>query len=159
MSTNEKQKIAERWIDDFAAQLLALNNGKVIPLQWKNRLFKAIKPSPKRTRTRDSEQVTNAVKLLVLSRHEVSKGRTKHHNPATSKDKIAKAVGVSRKTIERIWDDLDQLESLDLEQRQASIDGIAAALAESLQAKWEVEHKAKEQDLRRRFPESFPTEK
>lgn len=165
MATNKKVEEAERLIDDFAAQLLALNDGKAIPIQWKNYLLKAIKPSPaKRGVKRDYEQVTKVVKQLTLAGDKVRRSRTKHFNPAIIKDAIAKAFGISRKSVERIDDDrpegmseLDRLDHLgDPQLRKAYIDGIAdaiyEALTEELRKEDVIESKARELAMHRRFP-------
>lgn len=51
--------------------------------------------------------------LIINNRKALSEERTKHHNPATIKDKIASATGVSRKTIERCIKIIDQIDSGD----------------------------------------------
>ena len=46
MSRDPKlDEAANKLIETFAEQLRGLNDGKAIPLQWKNRLLKAIKPA------------------------------------------------------------------------------------------------------------------
>lgn len=165
MATNKKVEEAERLIDNFAAQLLALNDGKAIPRQWKNRLLKAIKPLPaKRGVKRDYEQVAKVVKQLTLVGDKVRRPRTKHFNPAIIKDTIAKAFGISRKSVERIDDDrpedmseLGRLDHLDDPQRRrAYIDGIADAIGEAVKEELReedaIENKAREKTMRRRFP-------
>ena len=98
-----KQKNAEELIDNFARDLLALNDGKAISRQLKNHLLKAIKPSPAKRGVKLSYgRVAEIAKQLTLSREEIDRLRTKHHNPASYKDEIASAAGVSRKTVERI---------------------------------------------------------
>jgi len=152
MTAENKQRAAERLIHEFAAQLLALNDGKAIPRTWKNQLLKAIKPLPaKRGRKQDCDTVVEAVKLLALSGGDVRRARTKHHNPATVKDRIAAEVGVSRKTIERIdadrpelMSELKRLDDLDPELRKAYIDGLSEAVCERLR-----ENDAKEQEARK----------
>lgn len=167
MNPDEKQRAAESLIDEFAMKLLALSDGKAISLQWKNRLLKAIKPLPvTRGRKRDYDKVAKAVRLLALSSGQVRRARTKHHNPAVFKDKVADAVGVDRKTIERIdadrpeyMSELERLDELSPELRKAYIDGISAAICEKLRKDDEIERKTKEQEMRRHFPRLFPPDK
>jgi len=161
MTAENKQKAAERLIHEFAAQLLALNDGKAIPRKWKNQLLKAIKPLPAKPGIkRDYDGVAKAVKLLALSGGDVRQPRTKHHNPAAIKDQIASDVGVSRKTIGRIdadrpeyMSELDRLDDLSPELRKAYIDGLSAAICEKL------ERKAQEQAMRRRIRQMLPPDK
>jgi hypothetical protein len=160
MAMDAKQKEAERLITEFAIRLLALNDGKAIPRHWKNQLLKAIKPLPAtRGRKRDYDQVVKAVKLLALSAGQVRRPLTMHHNPAVFKDQIATAVGVARKTIERIDEarpeymrELARLDELSPELRKAYIDGISAAICEKRREGDAIERKAKENEMRRRFP-------
>jgi hypothetical protein len=164
MTAESKEKAAERLIDEFAVQLLALNDGKAIPRTWKNQLLKAIKPLPaKRGRKQDCDTVVEAVKLLALSAGDARRPRTKHHNPATVKDQIAEAVGVSRKTIERIDADrpefmgeLERLDSLSPELRKAYIDGLSAAICVKLRAGDALEREAQEKAMRRRIRQMLP---
>lgn len=165
MRQSAKQKEADKLIDEFAAQLLMLNDGKAIPSQWKNRLLKALKPSPvKRGVKRDYVQVAEVVKRLALIGKEIRKPRTKHHNPAVFKDAIAQDLGISRKTVDRIDKDrpeymreLDRLDRMaDLRLRKAYIDGIATAVCQRLKEHDALESKAKEQKMRQRLQQLFP---
>jgi hypothetical protein len=158
MTGENKEKAAELLIREFAAQLLALNDGKAIPRRWKNQLLKALKPPPARAgRKHNHEQVTETVKQLALTRGKERQARTKHHNPATVKDEIAKSVGSSRKTVDRIDKRLDKFMSNsgcsdqvdDPQLRKAFIDGIAAAVCERRKEGDAIERKAKEQAMRR----------
>lgn len=160
MSRDPKLDEAEKLIDSFAEQLLALNDGKAIPRQWKNYLLKKIRPMPSKPgQKRDYEQVAEVVKRLVLVGNKVRAQRTKHHNPAVYKDDIASELGISRKTVERIdsyrpeyMSELSQIDSLEPEERKAYINGLAAAIGESLRADDEAEEKARQQEMQRRFP-------
>lgn len=167
MTAESKQKAAERLIDEFAAQLLALNDGKAIPRKWKNQLLKAIKPLPAKPGSkRDYGKVAKAVELLALSAGDVRQPRTKHHNPAVAKDKIASAVGVSRKTIDRIdadrpefMSELEQLDNLSPELRKAYIDGISQAICERLRERDAIKRQENVQAVRRRTRQMLPPDK
>lgn len=66
----------------------------------------AINPGPK-----PHKNARKIVELIVENYEQLSKERTKHHNPAEIKDKIAEATGSSRKTIERYKEKIDQFYS------------------------------------------------
>lgn len=103
MARDEKFGAAKKLIDAFAAQLLALNDGKEIPAHWVIHLKKALMPKPgKAGRKINPAQVADVVRLLTLAGEKVEQPRTKHHNPALYKDCIAEETGASRKTVERI---------------------------------------------------------
>jgi len=167
MTAESKQKAAERLIEEFAAELLALNDGKAIPLQWKNQLLKAIRPAPKKKgKKQDYDMVVEVVKQLALSNGDTRRPRTKHHNPAAIKDKIAKAVGVSRKTIDRIdadrpelMSELERLDNLSPEKHKAYIDGISQAICERLRKHDAIERQTQEQAKRRRIRQMLPPDK
>lgn len=159
----KKQKEAQELIDKFATDLRALNDGKAIPARWKNRLLKAIQPRPAKRGKVDYERFTQVVKLLVLAGDEIRRPRTKSHNPAIIKDKIAKAYGVSRKTVERIeasievwfseqWRD----DPASKRRNQAIADGHGAAISVQIQEENELEGKAAKEAMRRLFPRRFP---
>jgi DNA-binding XRE family transcriptional regulator len=110
--------------------------------------------------------VAEAVKLLALSNGDTRRPRTKYHNPAVRKDQIASAVGVSRKTIDRIDADrpeliseLERLDNLSLELRKAYIDGISQAICERLREHDAIERQAQEQAMRRRIRQMLPPDK
>jgi hypothetical protein len=82
------------------------------------------------------------------------------------KDQIASAVGVSRKTIDRIDADrpeliseLERLDNLPLELRKAYIDGISQAICERLREHDAIERQAQEQAKRRRIRQMLPPDK
>lgn len=164
MTKDRKDEEAKRLIEDFAAQLLALNNGKAISIQWKCRLLKAIKPAPaKRGVKRDYEQITQVVKQLTLVGDKVRQSRTKHFNPASLKDAIAKDFNISRKSVERIDDErpekeseLGRLENLDPQLREAYIEGISGAIGEAtlkeLKEEDAIKSKSEAQPMRSGFP-------
>ena len=157
MASDDKLTEAASLIDDFAQKLLALNNGRAIPRQWKNRLLKALKPPPaKRGRKRDITKTTEAVKLLALNAKEVRKPRDKHHNPATIKDAIARQVGVTRRTIDAIEVETRPSRitdpTSDPELQRAYIDGMAAALDERLDASDKAEELARREKAAKKFP-------
>jgi len=109
MANDEKFKTAQKLIDEFAEQLLALNNGKKIPTPWHARLKKALTPKPREAgRKIIHADVAEIAKRLILAGDEVWKPRTKHHNPALLKDLIAKETSTSRRSIERRITDIRQ---------------------------------------------------
>lgn len=174
MNNDTKFDEAQELIDAFAAKLLALNGGKGIPKEWKKLLREAIaKTIPgKPGKKQNYEKVTHAVKLLALAGDKVRRGRTKHHNPVKFKDEIARAVGISRKNVERIDNDrpqyfkemqrLDRFAKLDPKLKDAYIKGISAAIVEKLEARDKTKAKAREDEARKirlRFPQLIPPEK
>lgn len=152
---------AKALIDKFAVQLLTLNGDKAIPRTWKNHLLKAIAKTKAGNpgKQRDYAQVAEVVRRLTLVGDKVRLPRTKHHNPATFKDKIAKEFGISRKTVERIdkyrpeyMRELNRLDSLGPDQRKAYIEGLSDAIWESIKADDEEEQKARQRETHRRVP-------
>lgn len=129
-------------IGALAKQLLALNGGKAIPLQWKNYLLKSIRSKPgKAGRKRNYAKVACLVMRLFLHWEGVRLERTKQHNPGVLKDRIAAKCGASRKTVDRIerrlteyWSGAARLDPLSPE-GNAYIDGLSAAILESLRNK------------------------
>lgn len=161
IAQREAKRKAEAFqlIDDFAAKLLALNDGNKIPTDWNIRLKMALTPKPKKAgRKRDYGQVANVVKQLTLAAGKVRKSRTKHCNPAIAKDEIATANNIDRKTVERIdaalpvyMSELERLDPLNPELRKAYINGIADALCERLRENDAIEDALRRQELRRQL--------
>ena len=165
-SATQKQQEAQELIDKFAKDLRALNEGKVVPARWKNYLLKALTVQPERQKPGpkvDYDQVTEIVKRLMLGRE---KRRTKTYQAATVKAQIAKDLGINRKTVSRIaidtpyfFREVSRLDGLDPKRRQAIIEGLAAVVAYQMNEDDELERKAREQAMRRRFPQRFPPKK
>ena len=157
--TTQKQQAAQELIDKFAKDLRALNEGKVVPARWKNYLLKDLTVQPERQKPgpkADYDQVTEIVKRLTLDRE-------KPHKAATVKAKIAKDLGINRKTVSRIaidtpyfFREVSRLDGLDPKRRQAIIEGLAAAVADKMNEDDELERKARQQATRRRFSQRFP---
>ena len=162
MSSNPKLEAATKLIEDFAEQLLALNDGKVIPRQWQNALLKAIKPAPQRRgRKPDPEIIAEVSKQLTLNR-----GRLAAPD-RTMKDKrgeVKKAIADSQKkktsirAVERIAEKRRQLldartdgKPLDAVGR-AIFDGIAQAISDEMTAEQKAEESAKQEQARRKIP-------
>ena len=163
----EKQKETQKLIDKFATDLRALNDAKPIPARWENRLLKAIQAKPVKRGKVDYERFAQVVELLVRAGDKVRRPRTKSHNPAVIKDEIAKACGVSRKTVERIEARIEAYFSEewrndpDSKRRNQAIEaGLAAAIWVQIQEEEEeLERRAKVEAIRRRFPQRFPPRK
>ncbi|MSQ54906.1 MAG: hypothetical protein EXR31_06015 [Betaproteobacteria bacterium] len=161
MQADPKFDEAQKLIDEFAAQLLALNDSNAIPTPWAIYLKKALTQEARtRGRKRDYAKVAEVVKRLALVGKEVRKGRTKIHNPATIKDHIARNLGVSRKTVERIdklrpefMAELPKLDLLRPNVRKAVIDGLAGAISTRLSEGDERDRKARVKQAQRRFAE------
>ena len=156
----EKQKETQKLIDKFATDLRALNDAKPIPARWENRLLKAIQAKPVKRGKVDYERFAQVVELLVRAGDKVRRPRTKSHNPAVIKDEIAKACGVSRKTVERIEARIEAYFSEewrndpDSKRRNQAIEaGHAAAIWVQIQEEEELERSAKVEAMRRRFPQ------
>lgn len=163
MNRDSKLGEARKLIDCFARQLLALNEGKEIPLPWKNYLLKAIKPLPgKRGRKHDYEQVAEIVKALAHVGPKLRAERTKQNNRKVLMDKIARDYGISRKTVERIEKDrpeymseLVQLDSLDPKMREAHLKGFRAKISQEMNAENDAEEKARQTVMQKRQLSSF----
>lgn len=149
MSHDPKFDQAKRLIDEFAAQLLELNDGKKIPSTWAICLKSALKSKPRRPGVKpDYKKIAEIVKRLTLEGKKVRQGRKKHHNPADYKDNIARDLGVSRKTVERVDEmrphfikEINRLDSLEPRKRRAVIDGLSAAICERRKASDEAKEK------------------
>lgn len=137
MIDDQKFEEAKVMINTFAEQLLSLNGGKEIPLTWKNYLVKAIRPLPgKPGRKIDYKKVTKMVKRIAFDLNNINAKRTKNHNPAEFKKRIAKEFGVSQKTVDRIKVAITKIfmdQGIhDAEMRKASIEGIAEFISNNL---------------------------
>lgn len=153
MSGDEKLNKAKSLTETFAAQLLLLNGGKAIPRTWKNHLLKSLKPQPGNGgRPRDYANLEKIVEALALTEGKASMPRTKHHNPGTIKNAIAKKVGVSRKTVDRVAAEMpfDKIAEMPADKRRAYIEGMAGAIHVQLKADDAAEAEAtKQANLRR----------
>lgn len=122
MSGNSNDTEARKLIDAFVKQLINLNNGMPVPTHWGYILEGAIKKanknvsSSKRGPKYSSEK---AIELITKNFNEISKERTKHHNPATIKKEIADATGKSPRTITRYYEILSKIDSGDVEELNA----------------------------------------
>jgi len=131
---DKKFRTAQKLIDDFAGKLLALHDGKKIPTHWNVYLKAALAPRPQTAgRKINPAKVQQIAKALTLERESVIKPRTKHHNPAATKDRIAQETSVSRKTVDRVNDSIGEYlsndGSLSPDRKAAIEEGIAEALA------------------------------
>lgn len=141
MATDDKQKAAERLIDEFAARLLALNDGKGIPRRWKTRLLKAIVPPPaKHGKKRDIARAIEIVKRLVLEGDKLGLEYTKgRESKSAIMERIGRDTGRSRKHVANI-DRLDWLDgSLNPEDKTIVAEGMVAVIGELLRAGVEAE--------------------
>ena len=103
MSRDPEFDKARELINAFAARLLALNGGKKIPTPWAICLKSALTPGTQPVGRKHDPKPTKAVaKGLILAGDTVKGPRTKHHNPAKAKNRIAKEAGVSRRTVDRV---------------------------------------------------------
>ncbi len=108
MSSNPKRDDpkfddAKKLMDAFAAQLLALNDGKAIPRQWKNYLLTAVRPAKQKRGVKAdyskiaaiSKELTHARARLAAPDWIIKDKRGK------AKAEIAKKVGTHQRTVER----------------------------------------------------------
>jgi hypothetical protein len=161
MATENKEKSVELLIDKFAAQLLELNDGKAIPLQWKNRLLKAIRPERKRRGTKaDYSRMTAVSKELTRNRTRLAApDRTKKDKRGEVKQAIADSQKkkTSIRTVERIAEKQRQLLDASADVKpldaagQATIDGIFQATSEEMTAEQRTVQAAEGEAALRKF--------
>lgn len=154
MSSDPKFDKAQKLIKAFAKQLLALNDGRKIPTAWAISLKKTLTPKSGKT-GRKHVKAEEVVKAVMLAGDTVKQPRTKHHNPAEHKDRIAKKSGTSRRTVERRMNDITRCftgdDTLPQETRDIVLTGSSDALAEVIRTEMDQEEKARQQiETRRR---------
>ena len=127
---------AKQKIDKLVDQLYELNNGKAIPLAWKNYFIKAIRPLAKKSGAKlDSKKHADIVNRILNDMAMISHQEFGH--AATYKDKIAKEFGVSRKTIDRKINDISKFlidEMHDPIKLDATIQGFSDHISDSRDA-------------------------
>jgi hypothetical protein len=146
-----KQDEAFKLIDEFGQALLKLSNGQVIPSHWKIRILKAIEPIPGVAgRPADAEKTAKIVELL-LDDPEASAERAKHKSPARAKARIADAVGVARKTVDRRQKQLRSIGDPSVNAPPEIVEGVAAYIDKSIDASHEA---AFSETVKERFKKS-----
>jgi hypothetical protein len=104
-ATPNKDEEAFRLIDEFSKQLKKISGKDPIPRRWRNRLAKTLMPKQAgRGVKRDPKRTAQIIDLLVENEKALSKERTKHNSPAAIKERIAQKVGISAKTVERVYE-------------------------------------------------------
>jgi hypothetical protein len=132
-----KQDEAFKLIDEFGQALLKLSNGQVIPSHWKIRILKAIEPMPGVAgRPADAGKTAKIVELL-LDDPEASAEQTKHKSPARAKARIADAVGVARKTVDRRQKQLRSIGDPSVNAPPEIVEGVAAYISKRIDARHE----------------------
>ena len=165
MSGDPKLDEAQQLIKAFAAQLLALNNGKPIPRQWKNALLKAIKPAPQRRgRKADYSTIAAVSKQLTRNRDRLAApDRTIKDKRGDAKQVIADSLKISSRAVERVAKNrrelLDGRKQLPLDEKgramldkegRAIIEGTALAISDEWAAELPVEQTAENKAMRRK---------
>lgn len=156
MSRDPKVEAAMVLVAAFAEKLLALNDGKAIPRQWKNALLKAIKPAPqKRGRKADNSILAAVSKQLTLNRHYLAgPDRTKRSNRGEIKKSIANSQKISVRSVERIAEKrrqvLDASRPFD-ETMRPYIDGLFEAIGDERRTKGRTEKAARFDAERRKY--------
>lgn len=143
---------AKELINTFAEKLLALNDGKAIPRQWKNYLLKAIQPAPKKRGVKaDYSKIVEVSKALTLNRERLAApDRTIKDKRGDAKKAIAESQKTSIRYVERIaklrrqfFDGGENCKPLEEQKRQALIEGIAAGISHELTADFQAEEAAR----------------
>jgi hypothetical protein len=148
---------AKKLIKEFAAKLLALNNGEAIPRQWKNALLKAIKLAPKkRGRKPDCQKIAAISKELTFNRGRLAApDRTIKDKRGEVKKAIADSQETSIRDVERIAKKRRQLLDGSANGRPldaamtAIIDGIAQCMDDEITAEHRAGQAAKSEAMRR----------
>jgi hypothetical protein len=129
-------------IDAFAAELLALNEGRAIPTPWRDYLRAALKPKSNgrgRKLADRTDIVRDVVRHLEVLKPDGDFAPERSAKTAELKRRIAKEHGVSVDTVERVLGEIpvyvdaaDQWEALEEKKRAQVVDGYGKAIAESL---------------------------
>jgi hypothetical protein len=149
MNDDPKSDEAKKLIDTFAVRLLALNDGRKIPADWRRYLNTALAPKAgKAGAKRNLGKIKQVAIALLRTRHKIHLPRTKDHNPAVLKDRIAAQAGVSRKTVERIMESKREYLTKGLEPPPGMspiiVEAIAEVIGESIDARQKLEEDAKQ---------------
>lgn len=159
MTRDAKAEAATKLIEAFAEQLLALNDGKAIPRQWKNVLLKAIKPAPQRRGRKPVLAIVAEVsRQLTLNRGRLAAPDLKMKD---KRGEVKKAIADSQKTsiraVERIAVKRRQLLDASADGKpldavgRAILDGIAQSISDSLSAAQRTERAAKFEVKQRKY--------
>ena len=132
------KKEAASLINSFAEQLLALNDGKAIPQEWKHHLLKALDPPPKTRGVKaDPERIAAIAKEITLKREILLGERTEktEGQRGESKKALARKHGVSERKVERVKANVSAYlvgRKLPPDLNRAVVNGISAAVGEEV---------------------------